>query len=155
MFLILDDVGAQISKYWMVTKERYWSKLFKVLDLLKDTCGVFIMTARSFEGIPARMREISDYLVYFMEVAVGEGGEVPVSIGLWVPQMYAPKRISPRGLTSLFSSANMFDAIPPALKMPQELWNVMEEARRRIVLKMTSELLSEVGEGESEEEDEG
>lgn len=154
-FLILDDVGAQISKYWMTTGERYWAKLFKVLDLLKDICGVFIMTARSFEGIPARMREISDYEVYFMEVAVGGGGEVPVSIALWIPRMYAPKRISARsGYASLFAAANMYDAIPPALKMPQEIWSEMEDARRAIILQMTSELLSEVRPS-GEEGDEG
>ncbi len=120
-FMIIDDVGAQISKYWIFLGQHFWAYLFSILDQLKDWCGVLIMTARSFNSIPARLREITDIVVEAKEVDV-EG--MILDVFKFVPyDDYTSKRRRERNALAV-------DVLLPTVRMPQDLWNKMVEARR-------------------------
>ena len=137
-FVILDDVGAQISKYWVWLGELYWSYFFSVLDQLKDWCGTLILTARSERSIPARMREIVDIVIQASETEVG---------GYIVDLMRFYRRDDyERRKTRI---PIYVDGLIPTLKMPNELWEAMTEARRETGMRrvsMTLEMIEIQGE---------
>jgi len=126
-FIILDDIGSQISKYWIWLGEMYWSYLFSVLDQLKDWCCVLIMTARSNNSIPARMREIIDIVIQASESEV-EG--LIIDLMRYYRRDDYEKRRTRKPI--------MIDALPPTLKMPNEIWRAMTEARRELGIKRIS-----------------
>lgn len=135
-FIILDDVGAQISKYWMHIGQRYWAHLFSVLDHLKDWCGVLIMTARAFESIPARLRELADYVVEASESRLPSGTVLDV-FKFYTYSDYARWRRRRAGLLYV-------DVLPPSVKMPKELWNRMLEVRKKTGLARLTEIEAEL-----------
>lgn len=120
--LILDDINAIISKYWNLSKEeRAWMDFFKMLDYAKDLSTILLTTARSEEGPPKKLRELTNYtglvrilpvgtnLIYFVEWYPGtKTNTVPIAIDIWWP----------------------------GLKLPQKLWQRIKEVRR-----LRSELL--------------
>ena len=119
--IIIDDVGGQISKYWYMLGERYYSYLFSILDQVKDLTGVIVTTARSFQSIPARLREISDLVVDASEVGI-DG--ILVDLFKWFKHDdYA--RTSRRKDKYVL----MIDAMPPTARMPDDIWQAMVDAR--------------------------
>jgi len=129
-FIIIDDIGSQISKYWVFLGQKYWSYLFSVLDQLKDIVGVLISTARSFDNIPNRIREISDIVADMVEVDLG--GVIVDRIEFYKQRDY---KKSGKEKKMLF-----LDAIPPTAKMPDELWKRMMETRRKIGIARIEEI---------------
>lgn len=123
-FIILDDIGAQISKYWIHIGEKWWSYLFSVLDHLKDWCGVLIMTATSFNSIPARLRDIADIVVETNEVDVG--GSVMDLFLFYRRDKY---------VSSARREPVYIDVAPPNMLMPDLLWRKMRSVRRDIGIK--------------------
>ena len=120
-FIIIDDVGSQISKYWIFLGQYFWAYLFSILDQLKDWCGVLIMTARSFNSIPARMRELTDLVVEAKEVDM-DG----IILDLFFYYMYDDYVSMKRKQDGL----KYIDVMLPVVKMPDHLWERMVEIRR-------------------------
>ncbi len=119
--ILLDDVGAQISKYWMHLGEMYWVYLFSVLDQLKDWCGALIMTARNFNAIPSRMREIVDIVIHATEAEID--GFIVDLMKVYRRDEYERRRTR---------RPIMIDAYIPTLKMPNKIWMNMVESRREL-----------------------
>lgn len=122
--ILLDDVGAQISKYWLWLGERWWAHLFSVLDHLKDWCGAFIMTASSFSTIPARLRDKIDLVVEASEVMY-EGYIFNIMLWYRRDKYFGTTRREP-----LF-----IDVFPPTVMMHSGMWQRMMEERRMVGLK--------------------
>jgi len=120
-FIILDDIGSQISKYWIFLGQHFWAHLFSILDQVKDWCGVLVMTARSFSSIPARLRELTDLVVEAKEVDIG--GVVLDIFKYYSYDDYVSLRRRRQGLKYI-------DVLLPTIKMPNEMWIKMIEVRR-------------------------
>jgi len=120
-FIILDDIGSQISKYWIFLGQHFWSHLFSILDQVKDWTGVIVMTARSFNSIPARLRELTDLVVEAKEVDLS--GAVLDIFMYYSYDDYVSLRRRRVGLKYI-------DILLPTVKMPDELWSKMIETRR-------------------------
>ena len=129
-FIVVDDIGSQISKYWVFLGQHFWSYLFSVLDQVKDWTGVLVMTARSFESIPARLRELADLVVYAHEVDFN--GVVLDVFEYYRYEDYGSKRSKPIAV----------DVMPPTARMPEQMWLKMMEVRRETALRRLS-MLSE------------
>ena len=128
-FIILDDVGAQISKYWIFLGQHFWAYLFSILDQLKDWCGTLIITARNFTSIPARLREITDLVIEAKEVDIQ--GVVLNVFKFYLYDDYTSKRRREKNILAV-------DVMPPVVKMPQSLWERMIEIRRSTGLQRIS-----------------
>ena len=131
-FIIIDDIGSQISKYWVLLGQHYWSHLFSVLDQLKDIVGVLITTARKFTSIPNRIREITDIIADFQELDI---------------ESYVVDRIEYYLLDDYTTSSKKkrekmlyLDAIPPTAKMPDDVWEAMMESRRAVGIKRLTDI---------------
>ncbi|MEM2612833.1 MAG: hypothetical protein ABIM42_05865 [candidate division WOR-3 bacterium] len=131
--IILDDVGAQISKYWIHIGEKYWSHLFSVLDHLKDWCGVLILTATSFSAIPSRLRDIVDVVI--------EASETDVD-GYIIDEFIFYRR--DKYLPDARKKPMYIDVAPPTLKMPDEIWKKMRDARKKMGQKRLDKVISEL-----------
>lgn len=121
-FIILDDIGSQISKYWIFLGQYFWSYLFSVLDQLKDWTGCLILTARTFESIPARLRELSDMVIEAREIDFQ--GVILDIFSYYMYDDYVSKRRRRQGL-------KFIDVLLPTIKMPDVMWKRMLETRRR------------------------
>lgn len=142
-FVIFDDIGAIISKYWIWLGEaRKWSFFFSVVDQMKDWCGVLIMTARSPESVPKRLREISDIVIYARESYVK--GATMVLMEYYDATKYNFETL--RGLL-------MLDLYPPNARMPDWLWREMVERRRELGLKRLEEFEKESKKRKGEEDE--
>jgi hypothetical protein len=117
--VILDDIGTQISKYWVHLKQYYWTHLFSVLDQLKDMCGVLIMTARTYYGPAARLREIADYVVDVDELDISGYVVDVLSFKKHIHSAQRQPRAPPRYL----------DVMLPTVRMPEEFWDYMMQIR--------------------------
>lgn len=116
-FIIIDDVGAQISKYWIFLRKLYWAQYFSVLDHVKDWCGVLILTAKHEKRAPAGMRDIIDLVVRSSETDVsGYDGKI------YTMTIMEFKTVEP-------SSIEFLDIFPSGLKMPDKIWSKMMEIR--------------------------
>lgn len=131
--MILDDVGSQISKYWIHIGEKYWSFLFSVLDHLKDWCGVLVLTATSFSAIPARLRDIVDIVVEASEIDVN--GYIMDLFVFYRRDKYLP---------GARKSPIYIDVAPPTLKMPNKLWEKMINTRVELGQKRLDKVLDEI-----------
>jgi len=136
-FIILDDVGAHISKYWVYLGETHWLHFFRVLDQMKDWCGVLIMTARSQGSMPKRLREISKVVVDASEVLL------PTHTVLSVFKFYPADEY---GKLSRKRRPHFIDILPPTAKMPDSLWNKMMEERRKSQITSLAKLKAELEE---------
>ncbi len=131
-FIIVDDIGSQISKYWVLMGQHYWSHLFSVLDQLKDITGVLITTARRFSSIPNRIREITDLIADFQELDIESYVVDRIEYYLLEDYTASSKKKRDRML--------YLDAIPPTAKMPDDVWEAMMESRREIGIKRLTEI---------------
>lgn len=143
--VLVDDVGSQISKYWVWLGEKWWAYLFSVLDHIKDWCGVLLLTATNLSGIPSRIREKVDLVVEASEVTY-KG---------YVFNLFKWYRNTGRSNREMI----YIDVFPPTTFMPSSLWRKMMEGRRELGLKRLNKLQevlnkANVG-GEKEEESEG
>jgi len=121
--VIFDDVGAQISKYWITLGEKYWTYFFSLLDQVKEFIGTLILTARSFSSIPARMRELSDLVVDAEEILVGD--RVVDLFRYYRLDDYSSKRRKEENLLYI-------DVLAPCVRMPDGMWKRMLKARREL-----------------------
>lgn len=119
--VVLDDVGAQISKYWVWLGQRWWAYLFSVLDHVKDWCGVLVMTASSFNVIPSGLRDKIDLVVEATE-AVYKGYVLNLFTWYRRDKYLESKRRKPVYI----------DVSPPTLLMPKHVWYTMMEKRRKL-----------------------
>lgn len=126
--MILDDVGSEISKYWLFIGERYWAHLFRVIEHAKDWCGVLILTAKTYESIPSKLREISDYIVEAEQIVDPGSSSVVILFKYYESNMYR-KRVRGRGRPVYI------DAMPPTAKIPDDIWNTMLSARRDLSIR--------------------
>ncbi len=124
-YLIFDDMGSQISKYWVFLGQHHLVYLFSVMDQVKDWSGVIIMTARRFESIPSRLREICDIVVDAREVTTDDGIVADVFEYYRYEDYIGSKSRRTRLKKLLY-----VDAIPPTLKMPDYIWKYMLTIRR-------------------------
>lgn len=131
--IVIDDVGGQISKYWIHIGEKYWSYLFSVLDHLKDWCGVLVLTATSFSAIPARLRDIVDIVVEASEVDVN--GYIMDLFVFYRRDKYLP---------GARKAPIYIDVAPPTLLMPNKLWEKMISTRRELGQKRLDRVLEEI-----------
>lgn len=119
--IIVDDIGSQISKYWIFIGEKYWAYLFSILDHLKDWSGVLIMTARHLKSIPARLRELCDIIVIAEEVSY-------YGLVFDLFRYYKADDITttgiPRNKPPLY-----IDVMPPTVRLPMEVWDLMMDIR--------------------------
>lgn len=122
--ILVDDVGSQISKYWIFMGQMFWAYLFSVMDQLKDWTGVLILTARRFTSIPSRLREITDIIVEAREIDY-QG----VILDVFYYYLYEDY-VRNRRNRILF-----IDVMPPTARIPDDLWNKMLEIRRSTGLK--------------------
>ncbi len=120
-FIIIDDLGGQISKYWYMMGEKHYSHLFSILDQVKDFTGVIIGTARKEKSMPARFREISDLYVEAAEVEI-QGVVMDVFKFYRGDDYERGPRWRERRLLYI-------DVMPPIVRMPEEIWREMIEAR--------------------------
>ncbi|MEM2569224.1 MAG: hypothetical protein QXT67_04720 [Candidatus Bathyarchaeia archaeon] len=139
--VVLDDVGGQISKYWIHIGEKYWSYLFSVLDHLKDWCGVLVLTATSFSAIPARLRDIVDIVVEASEIDVN--GYIMDLFVFFRRDKYLPGARK----TPIY-----IDVAPPTLLMPDKLWDKMINTRRELGQKRLDRVLDEIKKAKTEME---
>lgn len=144
--VVVDDVGAQISKYWIWLGQRWWAHLFSVLDHLKDWCGVLIMTASSYKVIPSGLRDKIDLVVEATEATYK--GNV-INIFTWF------RRDKYRDAGS--RKPIYMDVMPPTMMVPKDLWSNMMEKRRELGIVRLDEIerrLEEVAEKNEEKEGE-
>ena len=120
--IVLDDVGSQITKYWIMIGQHYLAYLFSVLDQLKDLTPVLILTARSFTSVPARLRELTDIVVEASEVDLG--GTVLDAFMFYYYNTYVSNKRVPV----------FVDAMPPSIRMSDRFWQKMLEARRKTAM---------------------
>jgi ACT domain-containing protein len=112
-FILIDDIGTQISKYWVFLGEHYWVYLFSVLDTMKDYSGVLITTAVSFDSIPKRVRELIDIIVDAKEYTFG-------TLNIVLFRYFLPNDMK---------HPVFIDVMPPNVFMPDEVWKHMLEVR--------------------------
>lgn len=117
--MLVDDVGSQISKYWIFMGQMFWAYLFSVMDQLKDWTGILILTARRFASIPSRLREITDIIVEAKEIDY-QG----IILDVFFYYLY-DDYIRGRRDRIIF-----IDVMPPTARIPDDLWNRMLEIRR-------------------------
>lgn len=144
--VVIDDVGAQISKYWIWLGHRWWAHLFSILDHIKDWCGVMIMTAGSFSIIPSGLRDKIDLVVEANEVMYGR---YVMNVFTWYRR--DKYRMKMRGVPIYI------DVMPPTMMMPKGVWSSMLEKRREIGIARVEEIrkkLEERKEKLEESEDE-
>lgn len=119
-FIIIDDVGAQISKYWIFLKKLYWANFFSILDHVKDWCGVLIMTAKQEGRAPAGMRDIMDMVVIARDVDVPFDGKTYTMVIMeYYSAVERRRRLA-------------YVDVVPWLRMPDEIWKPMLETRARM-----------------------
>jgi len=124
-FIIVDDVGSQISKYWIFLGQHFWSQLFSVLDQVKDWTGTLIMTAKSMESIPARLRDLVDVVIEAREIMTASGIIIDV-FEYYRAEEYGLKRTRTTKLKYMI----YLDVMSPVAKIPDNIWNQMMEMRR-------------------------
>lgn len=139
--VLLDDVGAQISKYWIWLGQKWWVHLFSVLDHVKDWCGVLVITASSFKVIPSGLRDKLDLVVETSEVSYK--GYV-LNLFTWYRR---DKYLESRRRRPIF-----IDVSPPTLTMPKHIWGNMLERRRSLGVSRLGEILEKLKEKTQEEE---
>ena len=140
--LVFDDIAAVISKYWVwgEKEERLKViKLFKVLEYSKDIAGLLLLTARHFEGVAKRFRELATLSGRMKEVVVGDHVLLLVE---WF-EVNSEKR-RPVYIDILF----------PGVDMPEDYFSEHLEKRRAKALEILSELMDNGG-GGGQEEDSG
>lgn len=136
-FLIVDDIGSQISKYWIHLGEHYWSHLFSILDHIKDWTGTLIVTAKSWDSIPARIKDIVDFVVDARGVVTTKG------ITAVVMEYY--KKDDYRGKhSSRIKNVIYVDVFPPTAKQPDDIWETMMEKRREIGIRRAEQTLAKL-----------
>ncbi|MEM4976053.1 MAG: hypothetical protein QXT64_01870 [Desulfurococcaceae archaeon] len=139
--VLLDDVGAQISKYWIWLGQKWWAYLFSVLDHVKDWCGVLVMTASSFKVIPSGLRDKIDLIVEAVEA----------SYKGYVFNLFTWYRRD-KYLESHRRKPVFIDVSPPTLLMPKHIWGSMLERRRSLGVSRLGEILERLREKTQEEE---
>ena len=133
--LVLDDIGAIISKYWFLSKEeRKWSKIFRLLEYAKDFTGLILMTERNFSGIAKKLRELATLNGKLVRMLAGE---YIIDYIKW----------SPPGSHSI----KYLDVLWPGLRIDNRDWAKLIEKRREIGLKLLKEFKGEEKEEEEEE----
>jgi len=118
--LVLDDIATVISKYWFLDSadRQKWKGLFKAIEYAKDWAGVILLTARSFEGVAKRLRELATlrgemrrlyYHGYIIDIITWykTGKRLPLYV----------------------------DVLWPGMKMPRDAWEEMNKKRRLNALK--------------------
>jgi len=131
--LLIDDIGAQISKYWAWLGETWWSNVFSLMDQLKEFIGVLVLTARSLESIPKRLREIVDWVVEAKVTRFREN-DVLLTVLYW----YSAEEYLTKGYRRRKRARVSFvDVFLPGARMPDDVWRRLvdiriETARRRL-----------------------
>ncbi len=133
-FVILDDIGTQISKYWIFLGEKWWVHLFRDVDQAKEWTNAVIMTARNIESIPAKLRDIID-LVAEMKTVTSPDGSIYNLVSFYRARDYrlVSRRGSPRYI-------RFIDASIVTAKMPEMYWMDMISARRELGLRSIEKL---------------
>jgi len=116
--IVVDDIGTQISKYWVHLGEHYWVYLFSILDTIKDWSGVMVVTALSYDSIPKRIRDIIDIVVEAKEVNINDA--VLDLFIFYLRNEYASTKRKPIHI----------DVLPPTARIPDSIWKKMIEIRR-------------------------
>ena len=122
--IVFDDVAAMISKYWLWSSKEERIKairLFRVLEYVRDITGLLLLTARNFEGVAKRLRELQSLYGYMREVVLGDH---LVTIIEWYDASGLQKR--PKYL----------DIVYPGVRIPSDVFNEMLEKRRRKALEL-------------------
>ena len=134
--LVLDDVAAMVSKYWVWDREERekWKQLFKVMDYAKDWSGVVLFTARDFRGIAKRFRELVTYVGRMRRIVVNH--DYIIDVIEW-------RREGRREVVFL-------DVLWPGLRIPDEEFKQILEERRRRALEAAEALLGHGGGGGGE-----
>jgi hypothetical protein len=121
--LVLDDIGAILSKYWFLSKaERKWNKVFRLLEYAKDFTGLILMTERSFQGIAKKLRELSTLNGKIVRMVMGD---YIVDYIKWGPPGS--------------KAAKYIDVLWPGLTIDERDWANMLEKRREIGLRLLQE----------------
>lgn len=139
--IVLDDVAAMITKYWLWTpRDERWRyiRLFRVLEYVRDITGLLLMTARSSEGVAKRLRELQSIKGFMREVFLGDGQYV-VTIIEWYDASSNARR--PRYI----------DILWPGVRVPDEYFKSSLEKRRRKAIELLRSI-REKGEEEAEAE---
>lgn len=139
--VIIDDIGVQISKYWLHLGERHWINFFKMLEQLKESIGVLIVTARSFEGIASKIREIVDIIVQSNYIIFSEGFRVGL-FEFFSPEVWRRRKKYAR---------KYVDVILPCVRLPEDLWSRMISSRSRMIEESVRKLNEKMRDEESEE----
>jgi len=138
--LVLDDIASIISKYWfMIREERSWAHFFKMIEYAKDWAGVIIATARSFEGVARRLRELSSLRGTYTR-AVLPGGLILDYIVWKKPGHKLPYYV---------------DILWPGLRVPEQVWGRIMRVRRSRAERLLSKLEEAIKQLEPEEFEEG
>ena len=138
--LVLDDVAAMVSKYWVWDREERdkWKHFFKVLDYAKDWAGVVLFTARDYRGLAKRFRELVTYIGRMRRLVINH--DYIIDVIEW-------RREGRREIVYL-------DVLWPGLRIPSdEFQRILEERRRRALEAV--EALRGGGSGEGEQGGQG
>lgn len=138
--VILDDVGAQISKYWVWLGQKWWAHLFSLLDHVKDWCGVLIITSGSFSIIPSGLRDKIDLVIEANEVTYGR----------YIMNVFTWYRRDKYNMKTK-NIPVYIDVMPPTMLMPKKMWMEMIEARRTIGIHRIDEIKKRIEEMKKEE----
>ena len=135
--LVLDDVAAMVSKYWVWDREERekWKHLFKVMDYAKDWAGVVLFTARDYRGIAKRFRELVTYVGRMRRLVLNR--DYVIDVIEW-------RREGRREIVYL-------DVLWPGLRIPDEEFQRILDERRRRALEAVKALRGGGGEGEQDD----
>ncbi|MEM1810358.1 MAG: hypothetical protein QW324_05810 [Thermofilaceae archaeon] len=126
--IILDDAGTWLTKYWWFgsrRERRGMVALSKLLDTMKDMCGVVIATTPSFKKLVSFLRDFSDYVITGR--SVNDRGRI-MNEFRWIGKL--PATTSTGGEQEL--GTLFIDLTPPDALMPQDIWESMMATRAEL-----------------------
>jgi len=124
--LVLDDVAAIVSKYWFMDREeKRWSHFFKLIEYMKDISGMVLVTARSFDGVARRLRELSGLQGTMKRVVYAKS---------YIFDIIEWKRPGKK-------TVEYVDVLWPGLRMPEHHWNRIMSVRRSRALRLLDKMI--------------
>jgi|GEM_PF-2818264 len=125
-FIIADDIGEWLPKYWRELGLTAVTSFFNLLEQAKDWVGVIIFTAKSFEGsLTTPLRDKSDYIV-------DASDQILDMHRLDIFEWYLRKDWSKQDTKAKKKRMQFLDPAPATFKMPDEIWSTMLAKRRNL-----------------------
>jgi len=129
-FLVGDDIGQRISKWWVLKgaeARKGYVRVAEALDTIKDVCSLLVVTTPVYEKIASFFREVSDLIAPLEPVYLGGGSRAVAALWYEVVKSVTGRR----GTVRKTAEPVYYEVLPAHARMPDDFWQRMMEVRKK------------------------